>query len=103
MNALDYPVQHFELMLELSQSLRESEAQVQEHHYVYSSFGSWWVSFRTKAGLFRFVYDGRDSCISLDRATVHGTPEWHSVLVRVARSDQLSDVVRTVLAEMSAG
>ena len=67
MQAQEYPVEHFRLMTRLAEDLRSLPAQIEEHEYSYSTFGSWCTTVRRRGHLFRIIFDGKELEVRLDR------------------------------------
>ena len=72
MEAQDHALRHFQLMVELADNLRTLPAQILEHRYEYSAFGSWWTTLQRHGMTFRIVFDGKEQQLRLDRATASG-------------------------------
>jgi hypothetical protein len=80
MGARDHAVDHFSEMARFAASLADLPAQVLEHSFTYSSFGSWALTFRHRGRLFRLNYDGRDQEHTLElSASRHSPHEWATV------------------------
>jgi len=86
----DYRIQHFSFMTELARRLGLVPALILEHSYTYEAFGSWWFSYKRAGRRFRIVFDGRDSCLSLDEG-VTGTDRKRVVEWKSLGSRQVSD------------
>ena len=101
MEAQEYPVQHFEQMARLAESLKELPAQIQEHSYSYESFGSWTVIARLKGVRLRVSFDGRDSVYSVERSESRKPPDrWGAASRLSAPGDEafpLSAIVAAVV------
>jgi len=67
MKPQDYPIEHFQLMVNIASALAGFSAQILQQHYHYESFGSWWFSFRFKGQELRVVFDGKDGSLSLQK------------------------------------
>ena len=77
MNARDHAIGHFAEMSRFAASLSDLPAQVLEHSYTYTSFGSWTITFRCKGRKFRLSYDGRAQEHILERsASRHSPHDW---------------------------
>jgi hypothetical protein len=65
----EYPLRHFQLMVQLAGDLRSLPAQILEHGYRYDAFGSWWTTLRRHGTAFRIVFDGKERQLRLERAS----------------------------------
>ena len=74
MDALDYPIEHFEQMARLAIALKASSAQILEHHYHYHAVGSWYTIVRHREQLLRLVFDGRDREYVLEESAARKPP-----------------------------
>jgi hypothetical protein len=80
MEAQDHAVRHFQLMVELADDLRTLPAQILDHRYEYSAFGSWWTTLRRHGTTFRIIFDGKEQQLRLDRATASGNADdWEEI------------------------
>jgi hypothetical protein len=75
MSALDYAIQHFQRMAELAEALKALPAEILEHHYHYSTMGSWWTLLRCKGVRMQLVFDGRDDLYSLQCSAARKPPD----------------------------
>ena len=83
MDSQDYPIRHFQQVAELARRLKTLPAQVEEHSYSYSSFGSWVTVVRCKGVRLRVVFDGRESDYSIQRSSTREPPDvWGETLWR---------------------
>jgi hypothetical protein len=82
-NALDYPIEHFEQMFRLAIALKDSSAQIVEHLYHYHAFGSWCTIVRHRERLLRIVFEGRDYEYVLQESATRKQPyQWDGLLWR---------------------
>ena len=87
MDALDYPIEHFEQMARLAIALKASSAQILEHHYHYHAVGSWYTIVRHREQILRLVFDGRDREYVLEESAARKPPyQWTSLLWRYRAS-----------------
>ena len=56
----EYPILHFQQMKDLAIEIQKLPAQIEDHKYYYSSFGSWETKIRYKGKPISIVYDGKD-------------------------------------------
>jgi hypothetical protein len=66
MDALDYPIEHFLLMTEITKDLKEISVQILAHEYHYKSFGSWFFTFQNHGQKYRLIFDGKDNELRLE-------------------------------------
>jgi hypothetical protein len=78
MSGHDYPIEHFQLMLDVSRVLKDFNAQLLEHEYHYHAFGSWWFVIESSGKKCRLLFDGRDFRLVLERDISNGIgwPDW---------------------------
>lgn len=87
MSGHDYPIEHFQLMLDVSRHLKNIEAQLLTHEYHYDTFGSWWFTFMKNGEKYQVVYDGREFELRFERnpipEKVHGVwiTSWTEIVV----------------------
>lgn len=74
MEAHDYPLAHFNGMTRLAEALKSIPAQLLEHQYSYETFGSWAVAIRYMGQTSRFVFDGRDRHLAIQRSADRKPP-----------------------------
>ena len=67
MESQDYPIAHFAEMSALAKALKPLPAQILEHCYHYSSFGSWWLVLRHRGIPLRVVFDGKELTLRIER------------------------------------
>ena len=79
MESQEYPLHHFQDMVMLADELRSLPAQILEHTYNYSAFGTWWTIVQRKGITFRIVFDGKEGQVSLEQATSGGATQWKAV------------------------
>ena len=102
MNPQDYPVQHFETMAELARELRTLPAQVLEHAYHCSAFGSWWTTLRRKGIAFRIVFDGKERQVRLEQAGTGTEAESWEALHSWPADGEGANAIREVVARLKA-
>ena len=69
-----YPIRHLENLIRLAGMLKSLPAQLEDHEYSYTSFGSWWANVRFRGILFRIVFDGRDREFVIERSATDRRP-----------------------------
>jgi hypothetical protein len=102
MEPQEYPIRHFERMVDLTERLKTLPAQLLEHGYSYESFGSWWSIIRIGGVPLRIVFDGRDGELVVERSVSKKPPySWEQVsrrtidaAARDALGTELVDVLR---------
>ena len=83
MDAQEYPLQHFQQMMELAAGLKSLPAQVLDHSYSYEAFGSWWLTLRLKGVVFRIARDGREEELVLQKSKTRKPPyDWEVPISR---------------------
>jgi hypothetical protein len=103
MDPQEYPVRHFESMAELAAELRTVPAQVLEHAYHYSAFGSWWTTLRRTGIAFRIVFDGKEGQLRLEQAgRVTEAESWEALHTWQADDGESAHVLREVVARLRA-
>lgn len=66
---------HFLLMADVSRTLAAVRAEVQDHSYAASAFGSWWLTIRIHGARYRIVYDAREGLLSLESSQAEDRPD----------------------------
>ncbi len=81
MTGYDYPIEHFELMSDIAKSLKDSNAQLLEHEYLYNAFGSWWIMIEWSGKRSRLLFDGREYRLVLERNVGYRNepPDWEEI------------------------
>jgi hypothetical protein len=81
MEGPDYPIEHFKLMVSVSEHLKSAAAQILKHEYHYQTFGSWWTVFRRHGEKYRLIFDGRDTLLILQRFAAEGphAEDWNDI------------------------
>ena len=103
MESQEYPVRHFQAMAELARDLRPLPAQILEHAYHYSAFGSWWTTLQRKGIAFRIVFDGKEEVLRLERAgTATGADHWEELGAWPAAGGEGAHAIREVVARLKA-
>ncbi len=102
MEGLDYPVRHFEMMTRLAARCRAMRAQVLEHSYQYSAFGSWFFHFDFRGGLYRVVHDVRESDLTLERAADPRRRDYKVVALQHPVGPDPESVVNGMLDDLAA-
>ena len=101
MESQEYPLQHFQAMAEFAGDLRRLSAQILEHGYNYSAFGSWWTTLQRQGVAFRIVFDGKEQQLRLERAgTTTGAQAWEALNSWAAADDQRAHALREVVARL---
>jgi hypothetical protein len=98
MDAQEYPIRHFELMVALANRLRGLPAQVLDHEYRYSAFGSWCTRVRFNGQEFSIIFDGRDQELRLERHHSTGA----DIILSPVIGDDIDDGLDKVLARIQA-
>ena len=89
MTGYDYPIEHFQMMAEISTRLQQIPAQLLEHNYNYQAFGSWFFTFRSSGTKYRITFDGRDHSVGLEKAISEATPASANANTRVIEWNDL--------------
>lgn len=79
MESQEYPLRHFQGMVKLANELRSLPAQILEHTYNYSAFGSWSTTIQRKGLTFRVVFDGKEGQMRLEQARPGAATQWEAV------------------------
>ena len=79
MESQEHPLRHFQGMVELAGELRSLPAQILEHTYNYSAFGSWWTTVQRRGITFRIVFDGKEGQMRLEQARPGAATQWEAV------------------------
>lgn len=103
MEGLDYPVRHFEMMARLAVRCRAMGAQVLEHVYQYSAFGSWLLYFDFRGGLYRLVLDARESELTLERAADPRRQDYKVVALQRPAGRDAEPAANSMLDDLAAG
>jgi len=89
MTSYDYPIEHFQMMVEISTHLQQIPAQLLEHNYNYQAFGSWFFIFRRSGTKYRITFDGRDCSLLLEKAVSEKPPISANASTRVLEWNDL--------------
>ncbi len=81
-----YATSHFLFMADVSRELAAIRAEVQDHSYAASVFGSWWFTIRVHGARYRVVYDAREGVLSVESSPTENRPE-----VTVSASSPLAE------------
>ena len=92
MEAHDYPIKHFRMMVEIATHLKSVPALILEHSYDFECFGSWWFTFKRSGKRFRVSFDGRDKFLSLTRGVVAADGSKRITEWQPMNEKQLTDV-----------
>lgn len=91
---------HLRAMVDFVDQAARIPAEIRDYTYSFESFGSWTVVLRCEGRLLRVLRDGRDSAVSLERATARTPPfgwevvaSWRSTL-DVAPGLEVLDAIR---------
>ncbi len=81
MESPDYPIAHFSKMTAIATALKPLPAEILEHCFNYSSFGSWWLVVRHRGIPIRVVFDGREQMLTIERSSSRDEPSsWQTVV-----------------------
>ena len=103
MEGIEYPVRHFEMMARLARRCREMDAQILEHVYQYSAFGSWLLYLNFRGGLYRIVLDARESELTLERAADPRRQDFAVVASRRLGGAEVEVLIEGLLDSLAAG
>lgn len=90
MKSQEYPICHFQLMQALASELAGMPAQIQGHHYLYKSFGSFELLIQFKGQEFRAVLDGRDNIFLIEKKV---SSDWKEI---ASKSIDMKNIERIV-------
>jgi hypothetical protein len=92
---------HLAEQADLAGALTAVPAEIVEHHYSETDFGSWWTLIRCRGQRFRLVFDGRDRAYRLehDSNSEFGTT-WNALWEQVNASEH---AVRDAVVEVLRG
>jgi hypothetical protein len=88
-------------MARLAAELRMLPAQVLEHAYHYSAFGSWSTTLRRKGIAFRIVFDGKERQLRLEQADT-ATESWEACHTWSADDGEGAHAIQEVVARLRA-
>ena len=109
MEAQDYPLKHFQLMVELATELKQLSVQLEEHGYYSTAFGSWFVVFRCQGQNFRLFFDGKEGELLIERSLPSeerhswGATVWSKLVGREPVSSALPEALQAVHALIGGG
>ena len=102
MESQEDPLRHFQGMVKLASELRSLPAQILEHTYNYSAFGSWWTTVQRKGITFRVVFDGKEGQMRLEQARPGAATQWELVRSWPVDRDGGASAIPEVVAHLRA-
>ncbi len=63
----DYSLQNIEMMADLTSCLKTVNVKMREYSYHPELFGSWWFTFTRYGERYRLIFDGKESCLRLEK------------------------------------
>jgi hypothetical protein len=103
MDPHDYPAAHFRAMADLASQLTGLPAEVLEHEYSCSHFGSWWLTVRRNGISYRIVFDGKERQVTFEREAPGGPAgTWSAIATWAASSGDQPQLIREIVARLRA-
>lgn len=85
-------------MREIAVRLKTIPVQILEHAYHYEAFGSWWFTFMSNGEKYRMVYDGKETCIRLEKnVSLSLNADWQSLSEVQCEETTSKSVIEKVL------
>ncbi|MEX0733055.1 MAG: hypothetical protein WD944_11730 [Steroidobacteraceae bacterium] len=102
--AIASSLSHVAALKELLEDLQNESVELHEHQYHYLVFGSWVIEAGQRKKRFRFIWDGRDSYLTVSTATFsdsHTHTEWNEMREQSGPATSLDAFrrVRTILKD----
>jgi hypothetical protein len=101
MKAQEYPIEHFKMMVDITNALALLPIQLLSHVYEYEVFGSWWFTCLSSGQKYRVLFDGRDGVLRIQLPNGKDWPDdWSDIRsIEIARADlNANNILKHVLS-----